>query len=203
MAKVRKVPSTRWEVFVEGAFTSIRNFFKKNDLDRWAVVENIHPAWEGRTEQMAKLIPANFSVLEFGAGRMVLRKWLPPGCIYTPSDLVDRGEGTIVCDLNFGNLPTFNTHDIAVFSGVLEYVNDIPQLAIHLSKSVCSILASYATLERNGSDRRAMGWVNDFSEKEFIDFFSAAGFDCTHKEDWMTQRIFLFKKREIQVPSYC
>ena len=180
---------------MEGAFTSIRNFFKKNDLNRWAVVENIHSAWEGRTEQMAKLIPANFSVLEFGAGRMVLKKWLPPGCTYTPTDLVDRGEGTIVCDLNSGNLPTFKTHDIAVFSGVLEYVNDIPQLAIHLSKSVCSILASYATLERNESDRRSMGWVNDFSEKEFIDFFSAAGFVCSHKEDWMTQRIFLFKKR--------
>jgi hypothetical protein len=165
-------------------------------LDRWSVVENIHPAWEGRTEQMATLIPPNSSVLEFGAGRMVLKKWLPAGCTYTPSDLVDRGEGTVVCDLNSSNLPKFPTHDMAVVSGVLEYVNDIPQLAIQLSKSVCSILASYATLERNGSDRRAMGWVNDFSENEFIDFFKTAGFDCTHKEDWMTQRIFLFKKPE-------
>ena len=78
-------------------------------------------------KEIAKLIPAGSNVIEFGAGRRQLEKFLPAGCTYTPSDLVDRGPGTIVCDLNRPPLPDLRhlRLKVAVFGGVLEYVADV------------------------------------------------------------------------------
>ena len=45
-----------------------------------------------------------------------------------PSDMVDRGPGTIICDLNIRPLPDLGsgTYDVAVLLGVLEYLRDVP-----------------------------------------------------------------------------
>ena len=94
----------------------------KSDLTRWENIENLDEEWDARTIMMARLIPPNSSVLEFGAARLVLREYLPTNCSYQPSDIVDRGDNTIVCDLNdeFPDLSHHYTH--VVFSGVLEYI---------------------------------------------------------------------------------
>src|SRR5205814_2229019 len=119
-----------------------------SDYRRWGDSRSLSPDWDSRTEQIARLIPPGATVLEFGAGRMTLRNYLPEGCQYTPCDLVDRGGGTIVCDLNARELPAFPPLDVAVFSGVLEYINDINYLISHISGSVSTIIASYAVHER-------------------------------------------------------
>ena len=93
---------------------------------------------------MATPIRPGSSVLEFGAGRMVLKQSLPEGCRDTPSDIVDRGPRTIVCDLNARTLPDFPHHDVAVFSGVLEYVHDVPRVVALLARTVDTVVASYA-----------------------------------------------------------
>ena len=149
----------------------------KSDYKRWENTKNLSPKWESRTLQMANLIPPNASVIEFGAGRMVLKSHLPSGCTYTPSDIVDRGEGTLICDLNGVELPIFSPHEIAVFSGVLEYVNDVPRLVAHLSENVDTIIASYATLDNNQRNRRANGWVNDYSSEQFVAIFRQCGYN--------------------------
>jgi hypothetical protein len=141
------------------------------------------------------LIDDGTSVIEFGSGRLVLKACLPNECSYTPSDLVDRGYGTIVCDLNSTVLPQFDLYDVAVFSGVLEYVNDVSRLIMHLSKSVNTIVASYAIKETNRFDRRQSGWVNDFSSDDLIALFESAGFQCDHFERWQSQVIYRFRKR--------
>lgn len=175
--------------------TILRRRINRSDFRRWGTEANLHPAWDSRTLQIARLIPPGSSVLEFGAGRLVLRESLPPGCVYTPSDLVDRGFGTIVCDLNARTLPSLGHYDVAVFSGVLEYVNDVPRLIRHLSRSVDMIIASYSPTETNPCNRRAGGWVNDYDSDELRRLFAAEGFACGHTEPWAQQTIFVFTRR--------
>lgn len=62
-----------------------------SDLTRWENIENLHEEWDSRTIMIARLIPPNSRVLEFGAARLVLRDHLPINCSYQPSDIVDRG----------------------------------------------------------------------------------------------------------------
>ncbi len=116
----------------------------RSDTGRWSDPSNLNESWDVRTAALAKFVPPGSSVLEFGAGRRVLPRYLPAGCQYTPSDLVDRGPGTLVCDLNAAQLPLFPEHDVAVFSGVLEYVLDMDRLLDHLAPTCRIIVASYA-----------------------------------------------------------
>lgn len=178
-----------------GVLTSIRKLKKGSDYKTWGNELNLSPDWDSRTKRIAKLVDANKSVIEFGAGRIVLKKYLPKGCTYTPSDLVDRGKGTIVCDLNDETLPKLQSYDIAVFSGVLEYINDVPRLITYLADCVGEIIASYAVTDLNKQNRRANGWVNDFSSKELIDVLESAGFRCDHIEKWESQLVYRFKKK--------
>lgn len=174
--------------------TSIRKSRNGSDFGRWSPEESLSPDWDSRTIQIATLVENGCSVLEFGAGRKVIKDHLPKSCSYTPSDLVDRGDGTIVCDLNGPSLPQFPECDLAIFSGVLEYVNDLSRLVSHLEKSFRGVIASYAIMELNGGNRRKHGWVNDYSSEEFVDLFISFGFEAVHREDWDSQRIFVFKK---------
>lgn len=164
----------------------------KSDYRRWREVDNLSPLWDARTQKIADMIPAHKAVLEFGAGRMVLAKMLKQPARYTPSDLVDRGPGTIVCDLNARPLPDFDKHDVIVFSGVLEYVNDVPSLLAHLAPRTEVVIASYAVLEKNTTGRRVCGWVNDYQASEFVAVFEAAGFKSVEALDWENQVINRF-----------
>jgi len=166
---------------------------RTSDTRRWGKEQNLSPNWDSRTERIASLVEPGASIIEFGAGRLVLRKFLPESCTYTPSDLVDRGNGTIVCDLNKA-LPDFLPYDAAVFSGVLEYVNDVPKLIFHLSSRVNVIVASYAVTDSNKDNRRKHGWVNDYSSAHFIDVFENAGFACEFSEEWESQIIYKFRR---------
>lgn len=186
--------------FKQALYTSIRKRLKGSDYAKWAPIESFPESWDPRTKELAKLVPENTSIIEFGAGRMVLNNYLPEGCSYTPSDFVDRGDGTIVCDLNKSPLPDFSNHDVAFFAGVLEYINNIASLANHLSKDINYIVASYCSTELNTAkasiDRRAKGWVNDYNSEEFIAIFERSGFVLEEQSRWKTQPLFRFAKKD-------
>jgi hypothetical protein len=182
----------------EAGRTSLRRCKGGSDYRRWSDSRCLSPDWDTRTEQIASLIPPGKTVLEFGAGRMTLKNHLPEGCKYTPSDLVDRGDGTIVCDLNAGELPEFPLHDVAVFSGVLEYINDVEQLIAKLKMKVDMIVASYAVRDQIADKllRRSCGWVNDYTDVQFKNIFVRLGFRCDHVESWNDQKIYRFVREE-------
>jgi len=103
--------------------------FHISDRNRWRDLDNHDIAWDKRTRNIAALIAPDSNVIEFGAGRRQLPRWLPPRCGYIASDIVARGEQTLVCDLNKRPLPSLphqTSVQVAVFSGVLEYVADLP-----------------------------------------------------------------------------
>lgn len=175
------------------AYLTIPN--RTPDSSRWAKVDNLRENWDARTKKIASLIPAGAHVLEFGAGRLVLRDMLAPGCTYQPSDIFDRGSGTIVCDLNkaFPRLP--RKYDYIVFSGVLEYLYDISGLVAQLGKHTDHVVASYACTDEcpDMLTRRINGWVNHLTEQQFTAEFENRRFRKVARETWQGQVILCFE----------
>ena len=66
--------------------------------------------------------------------------------LYVPSDIVSRGPDTWLCDLNRRPLPKLRRQaavQVAVFSGVLEYVTDLTSVLRWLAPETDCIIASY------------------------------------------------------------
>lgn len=187
--------------FLQGAKTALLITLRRSDTRRWSDKNNLHSDWDERTKLLASFIAPNSKVLEFGAGRIVLPRFLPPGCTYTPSDLVDRGAGTIVCDLNAPQLPSFPAQDVALLSGVLEYVHDIPRLVSHLATFCHTVSVSYAVRDfanqATAATRRPNGWVNDYSSQELQDVFSREGFLLQEMIVWREQHLFKFVRTHV------
>jgi len=182
--------------------------FGTPDEPRWSDLANFDPQWDERARLIAGLVRPGTHVVEFGAGRRQLERWLPPECTYVPSDLVARGPGTFVCDLNRRPLPEMpGSADIAVFAGVLEYLIDLDGLFEWLAGHVQTCIASYEvahsaphTLARVGERWRRMriGWVNTYGEAELETLAARVGFTRTRMVVWETpdgdEPIFVFER---------
>jgi len=177
--------------------------FWHSDYDRWRNADNCLSWWATRTERMAQLIPPGSPVVEFGAARRSLEQMLPAGCSYIASDLVERGPGTLICDLNKRPLPELrylNAH-VAVFAGVLEYLNDLNAVIGWLSGKVTRYVVSYDCVKsRRFTVGRMMellrragnGYMSYYTETQLIALFEKYGFDCSASETWRDQRLFVF-----------
>jgi len=163
---------------------------------RWSRQDALLSEWDTRTELISTFIPDNSSVIEFGAGRMVLRGLLKANTTYQPSDIVSRGEGTLIYDLNSDDvrLPREYTH--AVLSGVLEYVRDIRSFVVNVYPYVEIIIASYTSIEelKDPIIRKRNGWVSHLSRSDFLKIFSECGFEVDSATVWRDQDIYVFKK---------
>jgi len=203
--------SVRRSVFVVLAVVRVaRNLshrvLNRSDQQRWSDLTNHEKWWDERTAKIARLIPAGSRVIEFGAGRRQLANVLDSSCSYTPSDLVERGPGTFVCDLNQRPLPSLSHlgADTAVFGGVLEYIHDVQSLVKWLAEHVSTCVASYACTStedrmasrmRHGTSRYYYGYMNSYSEADLISLFQRAGFRCIARDPWNAQRMFVFVKQ--------
>jgi hypothetical protein len=178
----------------------------RSDYTMWSDPSNLNPDWNERTRLLAGLVPAEARVIEFGAGRRELERHLPPGSSYVPSDLVDRGAGTVVLDLNDPDKPDLRhlDADVAVFGGTLEYVRDLRALVDWLASHVCDrCVCSYAAARsRRGTLARAResilrardGWVNSYSERELLELFGNSGFRGEKQAEWRGQSLFVFER---------
>lgn len=162
-----------------------------NNRARWMDASELRSDWDERTIQIAGRLPANASVLEFGAGNRVLEAHLPAGARYRPSDIVSRGPDTIVCDLNVELPHLTERYTDIVFSGVLEYLQDLPAVLRHLAPHTDRVIASYATTDllKDWVTRRESGWLNHYSEAELDALFRASGYRQLSRETWQGQVI--------------
>ena len=116
---------------------------------------------------IAGYVPPRASVLDLGAGAQTLRDHLPPDCTYQPCDIV-AGPGVLACDLDAGRWPdTGQRYDVAVCSGVLEYLHDVPAAlagidAVARARSSATATAAQAAL----GPRVAQGWASHLSLAE-------------------------------------
>lgn len=177
--------------------------FGGSDKSRWSSCKSLLDEWEPRTARLVKWIPKNSRVIEFGAGNRKLQSMLDASCVYFASDFVDHSGDVLICDLNKRPLPNLShlSPEVAVFSGVLEYVHDLRTLAEWLSAQVRKCVFSYSCLERregvlrwiHATYRRAnSGWVNSYTEARIVEIFCDVGFRCVDRDLWENQRLFLF-----------
>lgn len=173
--------------------TTVLGFRRTTDYDRWSRSDSLQANWDERTLMMAAYVAAGATVIEFGAGAQALRGALPADCRYQPSDLVARTPDTLVCDLNSFYPDLAGQMDVAVFSGVLEYIHDLPGLFGWLRGQVGRVVFSYATLEHTPSPlvRRQNGWVNDFTQDQIIQIVTQAGFRGDAVTRWRGHVIFV------------
>jgi hypothetical protein len=189
------------------ARNAIMRSMVRADYQRWSSPGGLEAWWDERTQRLASMIEPGSTVIEFGAGRRSLERFLPPGCVYTPSDLVDRGPGTIVCDLNHRPLPDLSrvNPQLAVFSGVLEYIRDIPAIVEWLAASgIECCITSYEAMPaehmglsrlREKVRRSRCGYMSNMTEAQFILAFERGGFSCLAKQVWTTQGLYRFERR--------
>ena len=110
---------------------------------------------------------------------MKLERHLPFGCHYLPSDVVARDARTVVADLNAGGMPeqALADCDLIVMLGVWEYLyrpDAVFAAFAHAGKPmVCSYCDTASTAHL---DRRALGWVNDFSHEQFLEMARRHGY---------------------------
>jgi Methyltransferase domain len=183
--------------------------FGTPDRARWSDLANHDQLWDERTQLVASLIPRGSRVIEFGAGRRQLERYLDPSCSYVPSDLVSRGPDTLVCDLNVRPLPDLSNvgADVAVFGGVFEYVANLDSVIQWVARHVSVCVASYevaatrawtAARQRERLVRAQIGWVNAYTEDELARLFENAGFRSEQKLVWHTsggdEPLFVFRK---------
>lgn len=187
-------------------FNVFAGVLQKTDYRRWTNLRSLEQWWEARTETAAGFIPNGSRVIEFGAGRRSLGRYLDPSCTYAPSDIVDRGPGTIICDLNQRPLPDFGTdvYDVAVLMGVLEYVRDVPAVLDWLADMVPVVVLSYVCVTadrrslrgmRDKASRLRVGWMNSYREEELRSLFRERGFVCLRDQTWGNNRLFAFSRR--------
>jgi hypothetical protein len=151
----------------------------RTDLERWADPARLEAMWQARSVLAADLVPAGSRVLELGCGAMTLERGLAFGCSYQPCDVVARDARTIVVDLNTDGIPgnAVAACDLVVMLGVWEYLYAPGEIFAALARAGRPIVCSYCPTELTAHiDRRALGWVNDFSLGAFLDLARQNGY---------------------------
>lgn len=165
----------------------------KSDVRRWRDPETYDVRWTERTMQLAALVRPGESVFEFGPGPTTAQEFLPETCRWTGGDLAPQTPDVVQLNLN-GALPDLTGHDVALFSGVLEYVNDLDRLAAWLQQRFRAVVASYAIHDDPTPEgllvRRYNGWVTDLDEAGVLDLFAAHGFRGDVSGVWWGQILF-------------
>lgn len=155
------------------------------DVERWSNPAALEAAWEARSVVAAQFIPAGTRVLDIGCGAMTLERHLPQGCVYQPCDVVARDARTLVCDLNQGPLPdaALTACDRVTLLGVVEYLNDPAACLSQAARAGKSVLMSYCAADWTAElDRRALGWVNDFTLEQLATLVRRCGFSIRRIE---------------------
>jgi hypothetical protein len=195
---------------IGGLWATLRcRLLGRSDVSHWSDSVSFDASWTDRARVAAGLIPPGANVVEFGAGLRQLEGFLDESVSYIPSDIVDRGPGTLVLDLNSRPLQPMRNADTAVFCGVLEYLADLSAVTGWLSGWASLCIASYncahsspRTPQRMAevAKRARSGWVNTLSERELCALFSAAGFGLVERRTWTAagddEPIFVFRRMD-------
>ncbi|MCG9973032.1 class I SAM-dependent methyltransferase [Christiangramia crocea] len=163
---------------------------KRSDIKRWKKNSELNEDWKERSIILAKMVRPEAKVIEFGAGNMHLKDYLPANCDYTPSDIYVRDSNVIYCDLNDDEMINLQSYDTAIFSGVLEYVYDLDRLFEKLAGSLKYINLTYACSDISGANRLKEGWLSDYTNSDLRDIFKRNGFEIVDYLEWRKQSIY-------------
>ena len=166
-----------------------------DDRERWLKLTREPPAWESRLDLIASFIAPDASVVDLGCGAQSLRERLAPTNRYQPVDLVP-GTDVIVCNFNAGEFPSFEEpFDVAVASGLLEYILDIDGFLARLPELAENAIITYSPrLPRESRAQRAKrGWLNHLTTHDLHETFERSGFAWRQAGEWRQQEIFVLE----------
>jgi hypothetical protein len=192
------------------AFTNNRNFQKKiekrktsnfllrknneSDVIRWTDNDELFNDWSERTFILASFIGDEADILEFGAGKMVIKDSHIKYKTYTPSDIVKRYDETLVCDLNKPIDIDLSKYNAVLLSGVLEYVYDINNVIYQFSNAgVSQIAVSYCCSDIVLLSRDKNGWLSDYKRDEIEMIFSKNNYTIVNYTEWRNQSLYFLK----------
>ena len=160
------------------------------------MIDDSKPSWDGRNEVIAAMIKGGESVLDLGAGRQSLKRYLPEGCKYVPVDLVKTSSDVIQHDFNNG-VPSVGHFDVVVVSGVLEYLAS-PFMFLREAMNMGErMIVSYSprTPEQTIESRRAGGWVTHMAKEDIEEMFEALHLDYEEAGAWNEQVIWKLTRK--------
>lgn len=163
---------------------------KATDYERWSKPQELYVDWDERTAILGNMINQGAKVIEFGAGNMALKRFLPPSCSYTPSDIYKRDKEILVCDLNDKIEIDLSQYNTAVFSGVLEYVYDIDTVFNQIKSSIHFVVLSYACSDISNANRLKRGWLSDYSKIELENIIFKHNYEIECITTWRNQSIY-------------
>ncbi len=155
---------------------------QRPDYDRWGDPSSYRPQWAERSRIAAALVPDDASVLEIGVGAGVFRDLVSARTRYVGADLEPLEGMTIRLDLDHDEIP-HPKFDYAVLLGVFGYLHRPQAAAQKICRSADRIIVSYccrrtdATAQEVRESRRRRGWLNDFTQAEFVALFTRHGFE--------------------------
>lgn len=153
------------------------------DYDRWSTDAHLSGKWAERADFAARFVPPGLAVMDVGCGAMQFEH-SAKARLYIPVDVVARDERTRVIDLNAVPLPEpwIDEVELVSFLGVLEYLVDPQAVLAAIARRGVAVLCTYKSLElAPNANRRASGWVNDYSSSEFRAMAEAAGFTVSRR----------------------
>lgn len=153
------------------------------DYARWSTDEHLSPKWAERADFVARFVPQGLTVMDIGCGGMQFEH-SSKAKTYIPVDVVPRDERTRVIDLNAAELPDewIDEVELVSFLGVLEYLLEPHEVLSKIARRGVAVVCTYKSLElAPNANRRASGWVNDFSSSEFRAMVERAGFHVARR----------------------
>lgn len=193
-------------------------FENKTYSTRWKIADSYNIVWKERSAKLMDLFKTHefmegskYQVVEYGCGPFAPFHTLfngKNGFEVSKYDIKAWDEQTSLIDLNSPNvlMPTTN---ISVFSGVLEYLNDIHSIlhkAINVSDHLL-ISYSYFPSALVLDDRKYLkeinnravsnGWRNHFTNKDLVELISTFGV-ISAVDVWnKNQSLFLIRNPKI------
>jgi hypothetical protein len=165
------------------------------DRERWGDPANYRPRWAERSKLAASLVQSGTSVLEIVVGTGVFRDAVSARTAYVGADLEPLDPTTIPLDIDRDELPA-RRFDYVVLLGVITYLHR-PRDAVRKICGVADrIVVSYCcrraelTAEDVRESRRSRGWLNDFTQAEFVALFARHGFELASSRPLATTEGF-------------
>jgi hypothetical protein len=148
--------------------------------------------WDSRTKKIAKIIPENSSVIDLGAGKQNLKKFLITPSRYVPIDKFELSPDTIVADFNLDQYPDVEPADFMVAQGIIEYLDEPEKFLQRIRKYGDRLVITYR--EQFGSP--GMERKNSFTFTELIDMLEGAGWKVARSIEF-TSRHAIFECTKI------